>query len=279
MPWTFRGAPFLVAGPCVVEPGDIMPRVAERLAGLGVRLGIPVCFKASVDKANRARGDAPRGPGFEAGLRLLERVRRESGLPVLTDIHEPGQAALAAEVADALQVPAFLCRQTDLLVAAGRTGRPVNIKKGQWMAPEAMAGAAEKVRAAGGMDLAVTERGTSFGYGDLVVDMRSFARLREACLAPVLFDATHAVQQPGQGAGGATGGQREHIPALLLAAAAAGADGFFLETHPAPDRAPSDGATQWPLDQLEPLVERALDVWHAARVGRGATASGRRGPE
>lgn len=278
MTWTFRGAPLLVAGPCVVEPGDVMSRVAERLAGLGVRLGIPVCFKASVDKANRARGDAPRGPGFEAGLRMLERVRRESGLPVLTDVHEPGQAALAAEVADALQVPAFLCRQTDLLLAAGRTGRPVNIKKGQWMAPEAMAGAAEKVRAAGGLDLAVTERGTTFGYGDLVVDMRSFARLREACLAPVLFDATHAVQQPGQGTGGASGGQRGHVPGLLLAAAAAGADGFFLETHPEPEHAPSDAATQWPLEQLEPLVERALDVWHAARSGRGAGAA-RRGPE
>lgn len=277
MAWTFRGGPLLVAGPCVVEGGDILPRVAERLAGLSVRLGIPVCFKASVDKANRARGEAPRGPGFEAGLRLLERVRRDSGLPVLTDIHEPGQAALAAEVVDALQVPAFLCRQTDLLTAAGRTGRPVNIKKGQWMAPEGMAGAADKVRAAGGVDLAVTERGTAFGYGDLVVDMRSFARLRDACLAPVLFDATHAVQQPGQGAGGASGGQREHIPALLLAAAAAGADGFFLETHPAPERAPSDAATQWPLEQLEPLVERALDVWHAARSGRATATPDRRG--
>ncbi|MFN8645959.1 MAG: 3-deoxy-8-phosphooctulonate synthase [Gemmatimonadales bacterium] len=277
MTWTFRGAPLLVAGPCVVESGDTMPRVAERLAGLGLRLGIPVCFKASVDKANRARGDAPRGPGFEAGLRMLERVRRESGLPVLTDVHEPGQAGIAAEVADALQVPAFLCRQTDLLVAAGRTGRPVNIKKGQWMAPEAMAGAAEKVRAAGGVDLAVTERGTAFGYGDLVVDMRSFSRLRVACQAPVLFDATHAVQQPGQGVGGASGGQRDHIPALLLAAAAAGADGFFLETHPAPERAPSDAATQWPLEELESLVERALEVWHAARSGRGAATPGRRG--
>jgi 2-dehydro-3-deoxyphosphooctonate aldolase (KDO 8-P synthase) len=266
MGWSFRAAPLLVAGPCVVEAGDILPRVADRLAGLGARLGIPVCLKASADKANRSRGDAPRGPGFEAGLRQLERVRSACGLPVLTDIHEPGQAVLAAAVVDALQIPAFLCRQTDLLAAAGRTRLPVNIKKGQWMAPEAMAGAVEKVRAAGGRDIAVTERGTAFGYGDLVVDMRSFSRLRAACTVPALFDATHAVQQPGQGPEGASGGQRTHIPALLLAAAAAGADGFFLETHPAPERAESDAATQWPLDELEELMARTLDVWHAGRA-------------
>jgi 2-dehydro-3-deoxyphosphooctonate aldolase (KDO 8-P synthase) len=166
---------------------------------------------------------------------------------------------------DALQVPAFLSRQTDLLVAAGRTGLPVNVKKGQWMAPEAMAGAAEKVRGGGSTDLAVTERGTMFGYGDLVVDMRAFARLRRATGATVLFDATHAVQQPGLGEGGVSAGSRDAVPALLLAAAAAGADGFFLETHPEPERALSDGATQWPLDALESLLVRTLEVWHASR--------------
>jgi 2-dehydro-3-deoxyphosphooctonate aldolase (KDO 8-P synthase) len=184
---------------------------------------------------------------------------------VLTDIHEASQAAPTAEVADALQIPAFLCRQTDLLTAAGRTGRPVNVKKGQWLQPEAMAGALEKVRAAGGADVAVTERGTFFGYGDLVVDMRSFARLRESTGAPVVFDATHAVQQPGRGVDGASGGAREHIPALLAAAAVAGADGFFLETHPDPARALSDAATQWPLDRLDALLGRTLDLWSRAR--------------
>jgi 2-dehydro-3-deoxyphosphooctonate aldolase (KDO 8-P synthase) len=262
--WSFARAPFLIAGPCVVEPGDVLPRVAEALAGIAERRGVPVCFKASFDKANRARGAAPRGPGLEEGLRVLERVRSASGLPVLTDIHEAAQAAPAAQVADALQIPAFLCRQTDLLVAAGRTGRPVNVKKGQWMQAEAMAGALDKVRSGGSTDLAVTERGTFFGYGDLVVDMRNFARLRAATAAPVVFDATHSVQQPGQGAEGASGGQREHIPALLAAAAVAGADGFFLETHPEPARALSDAATQWPLDRLDELLGRTLELWARA---------------
>jgi 2-dehydro-3-deoxyphosphooctonate aldolase (KDO 8-P synthase) len=185
-------------------------------------------------------------------------------LPILTDIHEPAQAAPAAEVADVLQIPAFLCRQTDLLVSAGRTGRPVNVKKGQWMQAEAMGGALEKVRSGGSADLAVTERGTFFGYGDLVVDVRNFARLRAATGAAVVFDATHAVQQPGQGASGSSGGQREHIPALLAAAAVAGADGFFLETHPEPAAALSDAATQWPLDRLDALMTRTLDLWYRA---------------
>jgi 2-dehydro-3-deoxyphosphooctonate aldolase (KDO 8-P synthase) len=264
MAWSFGQTPFLIAGPCVVEPGDVLPRVAEALARIAAARRIPVCFKASFDKANRARLDAARGPGLEEGLRVLERVRAASGLPVLTDIHEAGQAAPAAAVADALQIPAFLCRQTDLLTAAGATGRPVNVKKGQWMQPEAMAGAIEKVRAAGGTEVAVTERGTFFGYGDLVVDIRSFARLRAATGAAVVFDATHAVQQPGRAGGGASGGTREHIPALLAAAAVAGADGFFLETHPDPPRALSDAATQWPLDRLDALLGRTLDLWARA---------------
>lgn len=264
MGWTFARTPFLIAGPCVIEPGDVLPRVAAVLAQLAAARGVQVCFKASFDKANRARGGAPRGPGLEEGLRLLERVRAASGLPLLTDIHEPAQAGPAAEVADVLQIPAFLCRQTDLLTAAGRTGRPVNVKKGQWVQPEAMAGALDKVRNGGSTDVAVTERGTFFGYGDLVVDMRSFARLRAATGAPTVFDATHSVQQPGQGAGGASGGQREHIPALISAAAVAGADGFFLETHPDPASALSDSATQWPLDRLDALVSRTLDLWYRA---------------
>ena len=265
MRWSFSRTPFLIAGPCVIEPGEVLPRVAETLAKLSEERGIPVCFKASFDKANRARLGGARGPGLEAGLRILAQVREASGLPILTDIHEAHQAAPAAEVVDVLQIPAFLCRQTDLLIAAGRTGKPINVKKGQWMEPEAMAGAVEKLRDGGAAEVAVTERGTFFGYGDLVVDMRNFARLRSATGAPVIFDATHAVQQPGRGDSGSSGGSREFIPPLLAAAAVAGADGFFLETHPDPARALSDAATQWPLDRLSDLVDRTLELWNRAR--------------
>ena len=266
MSWSFTRHPFVIAGPCVIEPGDVLPRVAAELARLQVTLGIPICFKASFDKANRARLGGARGPGLEEGLRILDRIKRESGLPVLTDIHEASQAAPVGEVVDVLQIPAFLSRQTDLLIAAGKTGKPVNVKKGQWMAPEQMAGAVEKVQGSGAKEVAVTERGTFFGYGDLVVDMRSFARMREATKVPVIFDATHSVQQPGQGSGGTSGGLREFIPSLIGAAAVAGADGFFLETHPDPAKAPSDAATQWPLEKLEALLERTLDLWHRARA-------------
>jgi 2-dehydro-3-deoxyphosphooctonate aldolase (KDO 8-P synthase) len=266
MAWSFGRTPFLIAGPCVIEPGDVLPRVAEALARIERELGIPVCLKASFDKANRSRLGASRGPGMHEGLRVLEQARAASGLPVLTDIHDAGQAEPVAQVADVLQIPAFLCRQTDLLVAAGRTGKPVNVKKGQWMAAEEMRGAVEKVRSAGAPEVAVTERGTFFGYGDLVVDMRNFARLREATGAAVIFDATHAVQQPGRGDGGASGGQREFIPPLLAAAAASGADGFFLETHPDPAKALSDASTQWPLDRLAELVGQTLEIWGRARV-------------
>src|SRR6266516_3212996 len=260
--FTAENSPFLIAGPCV----------GEALAELADKLGISVIYKASYDKANRSRLNAPRGPGLEAGLRALEKVRSATGLPVLTDVHEPSHVAVAARIADVLQIPAFLCRQTDLLVAAGKAGRPVNIKKGQWMSPEEMRGAVEKVRAGGAPEIAVTERGTFFGYGDLVVDMRSFARLRIACRTPVVYDGTHAVQQPGQGPEGSSGGLRDFIPPLLYAAAAAGADGFFLETHPDPDRAPSDGPNMIPLDQLAGIVTLALDVWHTARAGGTAAA-------
>ncbi len=265
--FTFGPGPFLIAGPCAVEDDDTMLRVGTALAELATRRGIAVCFKASFDKANRARLDAPRGPGLEAGLAALARVGQATGLPLLTDIHETAHAPLAAEVVDVLQIPAFLSRQTDLLVAAGATGRAVNIKKGQWMAAETLGGAVAKVRAAGSGPIAVTERGTFFGYGDQVVDMRNFARLRAATDMPTIYDATHSVQQPGQGSGGSSGGLREFIPALMFAAAAAGADGFFLETHPEPARALSDAATQWPLGDLDDLVARSLDIWHTARGG------------
>jgi 2-dehydro-3-deoxyphosphooctonate aldolase (KDO 8-P synthase) len=274
---------FLIAGPCVVESDALNVRVGEHLARLGERIPGGVIYKASFDKANRSNPGAARGPGMDEGLRALERVKRATGLRVLTDVHLPEQCAAAAEVADVLQIPAFLCRQTDLLEAAGATGKPVNVKKGQWMHPEGMRGAVNKVRRAHGASLiavgtqasdehgtsdqirgseiAVTERGTFFGYGDLVVDMRSFARMREACEAPVIFDGTHSVQQPGRGEGGASGGAREHIAALTMAAVAAGANGLFLETHPTPDTAPSDGPNMLPLRDLDTVVARAIDIW------------------
>jgi len=258
---------FLIAGPCVVESDELNYRVADHLASLAERVPGGVIFKASFDKANRSNRTAHRGPGLDEGLAALERVKCRTGLPVLTDVHEPEQCATAAEVVDVLQIPAFLCRQTDLLVAAGATGRPVNIKKGQWMHPEGMRGAADKVRRAGVRrpEVAITERGTFFGYGDLVVDMRSFARLAAACSAPVVFDATHSVQQPGKGDGGASGGVREHIPALARAAVAAGANGIFLETHPDPDNAPSDGPNMLPLSELDTLVRQLVAVWDTCR--------------
>lgn len=270
-----RGALFLVAGPCVVEDDSLNLRVAEAVARLSDVLPGGVIFKASFDKANRSNAAGFRGPGINEGLERLERVSKETGLSVLTDVHLPGQCREVSEVAHYLQIPAFLSRQTDLLKAAGATGRAVNIKKGQWMSPEAIRGAVDKVYdAAGAHDshaqpgtdrVAVTERGTFFGYGDLVVDMRSFARMRQAANVPVIFDGTHSVQQPGRGEGGSSGGAREHIPALVLAAAAAGVDGLFLETHPDPANAPSDGANMLPLEQLEPLIRRAVAVWEAAR--------------
>lgn len=270
-----RGRLFLVAGPCQLEDDALNLRVADRLARLADRVPGRVIFKASFDKANRSNPGATRGPGIERGLAALARVRAESGLAVLTDVHLPEQCAPAAEVVDVLQIPAFLCRQTDLLEAAGCTGKPVNVKKGQWMHPEGMRGAVEKVRRAqrsfdrhtvpAGDQIAVTERGTFFGYGDLVVDMRAIQRVRVACNTPVIFDATHSVQQPGKGDGGASGGAREFVPTLATAAVAAGADGLFLETHPDPDHAPSDGPNMIPLDDLDKLVDRVLRVWEAVQ--------------
>jgi 2-dehydro-3-deoxyphosphooctonate aldolase (KDO 8-P synthase) len=268
-----RNALFLIAGPCVLESDALNLRVAEHLARLAESVPGGIIFKASFDKANRSNAGAHRGPGLDEGLAALDRVRTATGLPILTDVHLPEQCAAAGEVVDVLQIPAFLCRQTDLLLAAGATGRAVNVKKGQWMHPEGMRGAADKVRKAQRQsaararapELAVTERGTFFGYGDLVVDMRSFSRMREACDAPVIFDATHSVQRPGQGQGGASGGAREFIPPLALAATAAGADGLFMETHPDPDHAPSDGPNMVPLDRLDALVHRTVDIWDRLR--------------
>jgi 2-dehydro-3-deoxyphosphooctonate aldolase (KDO 8-P synthase) len=268
-----RDALFLIAGPCQLEDDALNLRVAEHLARLAERVPGGIVFKASFDKANRSNAGATRGPGLEKGLEALARVRSATGLPVLTDVHLPEQCAPAGEVVDVLQIPAFLCRQTDLLVAAGATGKPVNVKKGQWMHPEGMRGALDKVRVgfaeaghAGAAEVAATERGTFFGYGDLVVDFRATPRMRAACDAPVIFDATHSVQQPGRGEGGTSGGAREFIPSLTMAACAVGVDGLFMETHPDPARAPSDGPNMIPLHELDALIERAVDIWHRARA-------------
>ena len=248
---------FVIAGPCVLEDDSLNLEVARELAKLGEDLGLRIIYKASFDKANRSRAGAARGPGLDEGLRKLERVKRETGLPVLTDVHEPPQCAPVAEVCDALQIPAFLSRQTDLVVAAARTGRPMNIKKGQWMAPEDMRGAVEKARQSGAPGVAVTERGTFFGYGDLIVDMRSFDRMRNATGAPTVFDGTHSVQRPGR-ADGASGGDPQFTAPLVKAAIAAGADALFLEVHPRPETAPSDGSNMLLLPRLRPLLETVL---------------------
>ena len=270
-----RDALFLIAGPCVLENDELNLRVGEHLARLAEGVPGGIIYKASFDKANRSNAGAHRGPGLDEGLEALARVRKATGLPLLTDVHAADQCAAAAEVVDVLQIPAFLCRQTDLLLAAGATKASVNIKKGQWLHPEGMRGAVDKVRSArrgnetliGNRhpDVAVTERGTFFGYGDLVVDMRNFSRMRDACNAPVIFDATHSVQRPGQGTAGASGGAREFIPSLTLAACGAGIDGLFMETHPDPDHAPSDGPNMIPLHQLDDLVMRAVDIWDRVR--------------
>jgi 2-dehydro-3-deoxyphosphooctonate aldolase (KDO 8-P synthase) len=260
------GAPFwVIAGPCVLESDALNVGIGEALARIADDLGLPIVFKASFDKANRSSPGSPRGPGIDEGLRKLEKVRAETGLPLITDVHLPEQCAPVAEVVDALQIPAFLCRQTDLLVAAGATGKPVNVKKGQWMGPAEMKGAARKVRGAGAPGVAVTERGTFFGYGNLVVDMRSFALMREACEAPAVFDGTHSVQRPGEGAG-VSGGEPRHIPALVRAAVAAGADALFLETHPDPAKGLSDTTNMLPLARLRPLLEQVLEIRAAARI-------------
>lgn len=242
-----------------MEDDELNLEIGHALAEISRELALPIVFKASYDKANRSKADSPRGPGLEKGLERLARVRAETGLPVITDIHEPSHAVKAGAVVDAIQIPAFLCRQTDLLVAAGKTGKVVSIKKGQWMAPEEMFHAVEKARLAGAPEVVVTERGTFFGYGNLVVDMRSFRRIREATGVRAIFDGTHSVQRPGKAAG-SSGGDPEHIPSLVLAAVAAGCDGLFLETHPRPATAPSDSTNMLPLAELKPLLERVLAI-------------------
>jgi 2-dehydro-3-deoxyphosphooctonate aldolase (KDO 8-P synthase) len=261
-----RSGPFLIAGPCVLESRDLACSVAAFLAGVAQRLSLPLVFKSSFDKANRTSISSFRGPGLEEGLRWLEAARAASGLPILTDIHLPEQAAPVAEVVDVLQIPAFLCRQTDLLAAAARTGRIVNVKKGQFLAPWDMAQATGKLKEAAGAGqekVWLTERGSSFGYNNLVVDFRSVAILSQQGY-PVVFDATHSVQIPG-GLGRASGGQREFVPLLARAAVAAGAGGVFLEVHPDPDHALCDGPNSWPLDRFEALARDLKRLWETPR--------------
>ncbi|MBL8866895.1 MAG: 3-deoxy-8-phosphooctulonate synthase [Gemmataceae bacterium] len=256
------GHPLLfVLGPCVIETRDHALRIAEALRGLADRLKIPVVFKASYDKANRSSGKSYRGVGLDAGLRILAEVKSEFAFPLTTDVHEPAQCAAVAEVVDVLQVPAFLARQTDLLEAAGRTGRVVNVKKGQFMAPWDMKNVVSKLAEVGNTNVILTERGTTFGYGLLVNDMRSIPWMQETG-APVIFDATHSVQTPGA-LGDRTGGDRKMVPTLARAAVAAGCDGLFLETHPDPDRAPSDGPNMIPLAELPALLATCLRLREA----------------
>jgi 2-dehydro-3-deoxyphosphooctonate aldolase (KDO 8-P synthase) len=246
----------LIAGPCALESRDMALEIAGELARLGERLKIGIVFKASFDKANRTSGEASRGVGLDAALPIFAEIREKTGLPITTDVHEAWQCARVAEAVDLLQIPAFLCRQTDLIVAAAKTGRPVNIKKGQFLAPWDMIHAVEKAREAGAAGVLVTERGTSFGYNALVADMRGLPILRETG-APVVFDATHAVQQPG-GHGASSGGERRFVATLARAAVAVGVAALFIETHPDPGAAISDGATQVPLGALEAMVEELM---------------------
>ncbi len=261
--------PVLFAGPCVLESGELAFTVAEFLSSLASRIPVPVIFKGSFDKANRSSIRSYRGPGEQEGLRILADVKSRYGLPVTTDIHEPRQAASAAQVVDVLQIPAFLCRQTDLLVAAGETGLPVNIKKGQFMAPWDMTGAVGKIVDTGNRAVLVTERGTSFGYNNLVVDFRGISSIRQK-ICPAIFDATHSVQLPG-GAGDVSSGERQFIAPLARAAVAAGADGLFLEIHPDPERALSDGPNSLPLTDVDPLVRSVLAIREAMERSESAT--------
>jgi 2-dehydro-3-deoxyphosphooctonate aldolase (KDO 8-P synthase) len=249
---------FLIAGPCVIESEQLALDTAGQLKAITDRLGIPFVYKSSFDKANRSSFASPRGPGLEEGLRILGKVRAEIGVPVLTDVHEDTPLAEVAAVVDVLQTPAFLCRQTNFIQNVARQGRPVNIKKGQFLAPWDMANVVAKARAAGNDQIMVCERGVSFGYNNLVSDMRALAVLRDTG-CPVVFDATHSVQLPG-GQGQSSGGQREFVPVLARAAVAAGVAGLFMETHPNPAEALSDGPNAWPLPHLEALLETLLEI-------------------
>ena len=254
-----EGQPLLlIAGPCQIESLDHCLSIAEPLQAMAARLGINLVFKSSFDKANRTSMGGTRGPGMEAGLEVLARVKEKTGLPVLTDVHDAAQVPQVAAVADVLQIPAFLCRQTDLLLAAGKSGRAINIKKGQFLAPADMGFAAEKASSTGNRNILLCERGACFGYRDLIVDMRSFPIMRQTGY-PVVFDATHSVQQMG-GAGGASGGSRQYIAPLARAAAAVGIDGLFVECHECPSRAPSDGASMLELSEVEPLLRSVVEI-------------------
>ena len=256
------GALTIIAGPCMAESLKLCLTVAERMVDICDRLGLAYVFKASFDKANRSSVDSYRGPGLDAGLEMLQAVGAKFGVPLLCDIHKPAQADAAVKVVDCLQIPAFLCRQTDLLIAAARTGKAVNIKKGQFMAPWDMAQAVRKVRSCGNEQVLLTERGVSFGYNRLITDFRAIPQMQ--AYAPVAFDATHSVQEPA-GLGATTGGQREFAPLLARAAAAAGADALFIETHPDPPSAKSDAACQLPLDEIADVLSRCKAVHEAAR--------------
>lgn len=253
---------FLLAGPCVIEGEQMALDIASKIVPLCERLGIPFVFKGSYRKANRSRLDSFTGIGDEAALKVLAKVRDEFGVPVVTDIHEAHEAEMAAQYVDVLQIPAFLCRQTELLVAAARTGKLVNIKKGQFLAPESMHFAVEKVRAAGNDQVCVTDRGTTFGYGDLIIDYRGIPTMQQQCGCPVILDITHSLQQPNQG-GGVTGGRPDMIETVAKAGIAVGADGLFIETHPNPAVAKSDGANMLRLDLLEPLLEKLTAIRRA----------------
>jgi 2-dehydro-3-deoxyphosphooctonate aldolase (KDO 8-P synthase) len=268
--------PLFIAGPCVLESEPLAMTVAGYLSGLASRLHLQAVFKGSFDKANRSAGDSYRGPGLAEGLRILGKVKERYGLPVTTDVHEAGQVRPVSEVVDLLQVPAFLCRQTDLLLAAGESGLPVNIKKGPFMAPWDMANAVEKVLSTGNRSVLVTERGTSFGYNNLVVDFRGIPAIRET-ICPLIFDATHSVQLPG-GAGRASSGQRDYAGPLARAAMAAGADGLFLEIHPDPARALSDGPNSLPLTDVEPLIATLLRIRKAVEAEGERPAAGGESP-
>ena len=248
-----NGPLLIIAGPCSMESEALVMQVAETMKKITGKFKLPYVFKSSFDKANRTSIKSWRGPGLDEGLKLLEKVKKEFDIPVLTDIHEISQVKAAGEVCDVLQIPAFLCRQTDLLVAAAETGKTVNVKKGQFLAPWDMKNIVEKIKEAGSEKILLTERGASFGYNTLVVDMTSFPIMRQFGY-PVIFDATHSVQQPG-GLGNATGGKREMIPHLMRAAVAAGIDGIFMEVHPDPAKGLSDAATMLPLDKVEGMIE------------------------
>ena len=249
---------FLIAGPCVIESEALAEETAGTLKEITAALGIPFIYKSSFDKANRSSGDSFRGPGLEQGLRILESVRARIGVPVLTDVHEDTPLHEVAEVVDVLQTPAFLCRQTNFIRAVAEVGRPVNIKKGQFLAPWDMRNVVDKARATGNQQIMVCERGVSFGYNNLVSDMRALAVMR-ATGCPVVFDATHSVQLPG-GQGDRSGGQREFVPVLARAAVAAGVAGLFMETHPRPDQALSDGPNAWPLGQMRDLLATLVEI-------------------